>query len=98
MGIQPAGTSVGSLTPSLGDSKINDNDTLVGGAGDDVYYVDNLDDVIIEKISDHTASQQTFSMGNNNDVMVVSVSGYVLKAGVDVEDMMASGAYTGTEA
>jgi Ca2+-binding RTX toxin-like protein len=69
-------------------------DTLVGGAGNDRYLVDSPFDVVVESVSDNTAEQEIFSMGNNNDVVVASVN-YTLGAGVAVEDMMAAGTYTG---
>jgi hypothetical protein len=46
--------------------------------------------VIIELTSDNTASQETFSIGNNNDAVVATVS-YTLSASAAVEDMIASG-------
>ena len=96
------GSGKDNLTGGAGNDTLDGGagvDILTGGAGDDVYFVDNLKDVIVEKISDHKDSQQTFSMGNNNDAVVVSVSasGYVLKQGLDVEDMMAAGSYTGND-
>ena len=69
-------------------------DTLVGGAGNDRYLVDSPFDVVVEALTDNTLEQETFSMGNNNDVVVASAS-YTLGAGVAVEDVMAAGTYTG---
>ena len=65
-------------------------DTLAGGAGDDIYVVNEAGDAVIELASDNTASQQTFSIGNNNDVVVATIN-YSLSAGAAVEDMIASG-------
>ena len=72
-------------------------DRLIGGAGDDIYYVDNIGDVIVENVSDNTPSQQIFSLGNTNDVVVASVS-YTLNADAAVEDLMAGGDLTGNSA
>ena len=68
-------------------------DSLVGGAGNDKYLVTDSSDVISELTSDNTASQMTFSMGNDNDVVIATVS-YTLGAGVAVEDMLAAGSIT----
>lgn len=65
-------------------------DTLVGGKGDDVYVVNDAADVVIELIEDNTIDQKPFSIGNDNDVVVATVS-YALAAGVAVEDLIASG-------
>jgi Ca2+-binding RTX toxin-like protein len=72
------------------------NDTLVGGAGDDIYYVDSQSDVVVELSRDNTSTQETFSIGNNNDAIVASVS-YVLSASTTgIEDMLAAGLLTGS--
>jgi Ca2+-binding RTX toxin-like protein len=67
----------------------------MGGAGDDAYYVDAAGDVIIESEVDNTSSQKKFRMGNNNDVVIASVS-YTLTANAAVEDMIAVGPATGS--
>jgi trimeric autotransporter adhesin len=70
-------------------------DTLSGGTGNDTYFVDNASDVIIENASDNTPSQELFSMGNNNDVVVASTT-YTLTANASgIEDVMAAGSLTG---
>ena len=68
-------------------------DSLVGGAGNDKYIITDSSDVISELTSDNTASQLPFSMGNDNDVVIATVS-YTLGAGVAVEDMLAAGSIT----
>ena len=73
-------------------------DTLIGGLGDDVYYVNNANDVIVELAADNTPSQEYFSMGNYNDVVIASVS-YTLTANASgIEDVMAAGNLTGNSA
>jgi Ca2+-binding RTX toxin-like protein len=67
--------------------------TLAGGFGNDRYFVDSAEDIIVELISDNTPSQQIFSIGNYNDVVVASVS-YTLSAGAAIEDMIAAGSIT----
>jgi Ca2+-binding RTX toxin-like protein len=70
------------LTGGAGNDTIDGGagiDTLVGGSGNDTYYVDNDSDVIIENASDNTPSQEIFSMGNNNDVVVAS-NNYILSS------------------
>ena len=69
-------------------------DRLVGGAGNDKYIVNDSSDVISELTSDNTTSQLPFSLGNDNDVVIATVS-YTLGSGVAVEDMMAAGKMTG---
>jgi Ca2+-binding RTX toxin-like protein len=70
------------------------NDTMTGGVGNDAYFVDAAGDVIIELTSDNTPDQKTFWMGQNNDVVIASVS-YTLTANAAVDDMMAVGPGTG---
>ena len=70
------------------------NDTMTGGVGNDAYFVDAAGDVIIESFLDNTPDQKTFWMGQNNDVVIASVS-YTLTAGAAVDDMMAVGPGTG---
>jgi serralysin len=73
-------------------------DTLSGGTGNDTFFVDNASDVIIENASDNTPSQELFSMGNNNDVVVASTT-YTLTANAGgIEDVMAAGSLTGNTA
>jgi len=67
---------------------------MTGGSGNDAYFVDAATDVIIESVSDNTLDQEKFSMGNNNDVVIASVS-YTLAANVAVEDMLAASFLTG---
>ena len=67
--------------------------TLVGGFGNDRYFVDSAEDIIVELFSDNRPSQQTFSIGNYNDVVVASVS-YTLSEGAAIEDMIAAGSIT----
>ncbi len=69
-------------------------DSLVGGAGNDKYIVNDSTDVISELTSDNTTAQMPFSMGNDNDVVIATVS-YTLGSGVAVEDLMAAGITTG---
>lgn len=69
-------------------------DRLVGGAGNDKYIVNDSTDVISELTSDNTTSQLPFSLGNDNDVVIATVS-YTLGSGVAVEDLMAAGKMTG---
>jgi Ca2+-binding RTX toxin-like protein len=92
---------VNALTGGSGNDTLDGGagaDTLTGGYGDDIYYVDNVADVVVELSSDNTKDQEIFSMGNYNDVVVVSASAtnYVLSASANVEDMMAAGTYTST--
>jgi trimeric autotransporter adhesin len=91
---------VNALTGGSGNDTLDGGagaDTLTGGYGDDIYYVDNVSDVVVELFGDNTKDQEIFSMGNKNDVVVVAatVTNYVLTANANVEDMMAAGAYTG---
>ncbi len=86
-----------SLIGGLGNDTLNGGtgaDTMTGGSGNDAYFVDAATDVIIESVSDNTLDQEKFSMGNNNDVVIASVS-YTLAANVAVEDMLAASFLTG---
>lgn len=69
-------------------------DRMVGGSGNDIYWVDNTGDTIIEDVNDNTLEQLVFSVGNDNDVVIASVS-YTLTANAAVEDLMAVGNLTG---
>ena len=72
------------------------NDTLVGGAGDDIYYVDSQSDVVVELSRDNTSTQETFSIGNNNDAIVASVNYVLSESTTGIEDMLAAGLLTGS--
>jgi len=53
------------------------NDTLDGGLGNDTYYVDNLNDVIIETSSlsteiDRALSSSNYSLGNNMEYLTLT--------------------------
>jgi serralysin len=72
------------------------NDTLVGGAGDDIYYVDSQSDVVVELSKDNTSTQETFSIGNNNDAIVASVNYVLSESTTGIEDMLAAGLLTGS--
>jgi trimeric autotransporter adhesin len=92
--------AVNSLTGGSGNDTLDGGagaDTLTGGYGDDIYYVDNVADVVVELGSDNTKDQEILSMGNYNDVVVVAATAtnYVLTANANVEDMMAASAFTG---
>ncbi|MFZ2994707.1 family 16 glycosylhydrolase [Sphingobium sp.] len=70
------------LTGNAGDNIIDGGagaDTMSGGAGDDIYYVDNVSDVVIE------------AAGEGNDTIVTSVS-YSIAAVANVENMRTSNA------
>jgi Ca2+-binding RTX toxin-like protein len=70
--------------------------TLNGGSGNDRFYIDSLDDVIVESASNN-GNQELFTVGGDNDHLVASVN-YVLAANVDgIEDMYASGRMTGAQ-
>lgn len=73
-------------------------DTLIGGAGDDVYYVNDANDVIVELSADNTPSQEYFSMGNYNDVVIASVTFTLTADASGIEDVMAAGSLTGNRA
>ena len=72
------------------------NDTLVGSAGDDIYYVDSQSDVVVELSRDNTSTQETFSIGNNNDAIVASVNYVLSESTTGIEDMLAAGLLTGS--
>jgi Ca2+-binding RTX toxin-like protein len=86
------------ITGNNGNNILNGgagSDTLIGGAGNDIYYVDNANDVIIEIAANNTSSQEYFSMGNNNDVVVASTSYTLTVEASGIEDVMAAGNGTG---
>jgi len=72
-------------------------DSMIGGPGNDVYYIDSAGDIVIELAKDNTSRQQIFSLGNDNDVIVSTVSYTLLDSVTGIEDMMAAGAATGAK-
>jgi Ca2+-binding RTX toxin-like protein len=59
-------------------------DKLTGGTGDDVYYVDNVGDVVTELV------------GEGEDKVVVSLASYTLGANLEQLEYKGSAAFTGT--
>lgn len=79
--ISGAGNSLSNvITGNAGDNRLNGMagaDRLVGGKGDDVYYVDNLKDVVVENANE------------GYDTIISSVEGYKLAA--FAEELIVSG-------
>ena len=69
-------------------------DLLTGGPGNDKYLISDSTDQIIELASDNAAGPKDPKLGNGTDLLIATVS-YTLGTGVAVEDMMASGQFTG---
>ncbi|MDG3442505.1 beta strand repeat-containing protein, partial [Nitrospirillum amazonense] len=75
------------ITSGAGNDTLNGGagaDTLVGGAGNDVYFVDNLNDVVVE------------NAGEGTDEVRSSVAGYVLSANIEKLTYVGADAFTGT--
>ncbi|WP_049973979.1 hypothetical protein, partial [Azospirillum sp. B4] len=75
------------ITSGAGNDMLNGGagaDTLVGGAGNDVYFVDNLNDVVVE------------NAGEGTDEVRSSVAGYVLSANIEKLTYVGADAFTGT--
>ena len=68
------GSGNDTLRGNSADNSLNGNtgaDTMIGLAGDDIYYVDNLGDLVIE------------AAGEGTDTVYVRMNGYVLPANVE---------------
>jgi RHS repeat-associated protein len=64
-------SGVNTLTGGLGNDTLNGGlgaDTLIGGLGNDIYYVDNVGDIITENLNEGTdtvSTNLTYTLGTN---------------------------------
>ena len=68
-------------------------DTLKGGAGNDTYYVNNTNDVVVESSSgykDTVVSSVNFTLGSNLEVLTLAESGNLIGAGNSLNDTLTS--------
>lgn len=83
------------LTGAAGDDTLNGNagaDTMIGGADNDVYYVDNVGDIVTENDSEGSDTVYsllaTYTLGNNVENLVLAGKGALKGNGNELDNQI----------